>query len=510
MNTIERPELFFCLAAPIGTDLDQVTNALKSKLKNYEYDIEVIHITKLLPAVDKTFDQNFSGFYEKYSNLIASANGLREKFEDNSIMAKLALLMIGDCREKRNNNSKLKNKPVAYVIRQFKRVEEINLFREIYGKLVFQISAYAEPELRKNRLANKMRDEDRSSTRVEEFEADAIKLLARDENEAPAINGQRLRDIFSLADVFIDATNQQSIKNTIDRFVKLLFGYNGHSPTREEYGMYIAKSASLRSLDLSRQVGAAIFSKTGEIKTLGCNEVPSPSGGTYWEGDEGDGREFQIGRDTNEDFKYRLLSDTLIQLAKVDLIDEVFAKMDPREFVEHIKKDKKINLEKSLMMMDIIEYGRIIHAEMNAITDAARKGINIENSTLYCTTFPCHLCAKHIISSGINKVVYIEPYPKSYAKELYRDDIILKRSPSTDTGKIYFEAFIGISPFRYRDLFEKSKRKDSSGKYIEWHFGEPRPIIITTDMEYINKESEYLTQLLVKFSELGIALNENE
>lgn len=57
-----------------------------------------------------------------------------------------------------------------------------------------------------------------------------------------------------------------------------------------------------------------------------------------------------------------------------------------------------------------------MHAEMFAITDAARRGLSVRDATLYCTTFPCHMCARHIIASGIRKVVYIEPYPKSMAK----------------------------------------------------------------------------------------------
>ena len=73
--------------------------------------------------------------------------------------------------------------------------------------------------------------------------------------------------------------------------------------------------------------------------------------------------------------------------------------------------------------MDLLEFGRIIHAEMSAISDAARKGVAIQGATLYSTTFPCHLCAKHIVASGIKRVVYLEPYPKSYANALHGDSI---------------------------------------------------------------------------------------
>ena len=53
---------------------------------------------------------------------------------------------------------------------------------------------------------------------------------------------------------------------------------------------------------------------------------------------------------------------------------------------------------------------RTVHAEQNAICQAARYGIPIDGSTLYCTMLPCYTCAKMIINSGIKKVVCIKDY----------------------------------------------------------------------------------------------------
>jgi deoxycytidylate deaminase len=300
-----------------------------------------------------------------------------------------------------------------------------------------------------------MRDYDSAKTRISEFEGDALNLVNRDEHEDAVSYGQRLRDVFPLADVFVDAATSDSIRKTIQRFLRVVFGYNFYSPTREEYGMYIAKSAALRSSDLSRQVGAAVFSGQGEVKVLGCNEVPSPNGGTYWEDDQGDSREFKVGLDTIEEFKHRLLSDVVKNFVQVGILDKRFSMMPSRRFLKVAKRLGKIDLEKQLLMMDLIEYGRIIHAEMNAITHAARKGISLQDGILYCTTFPCHLCAKHIISSGIKKVIYIEPYPESYAQELYRDEIYLGRTQHQSPERVHFEPFIGVAPFRFRDFLKK-------------------------------------------------------
>ena len=56
------------------------------------------------------------------------------------------------------------------------------------------------------------------------------------------------------------------------------------------------------------------------------------------------------------------------------------------------------------------ELCRAGHAEGNAIAQAARNGVNIDNAILYCTTQPCAYCAKLIVNSGIKRIVYCEEY----------------------------------------------------------------------------------------------------
>jgi hypothetical protein len=124
---------------------------------------------------------------------------------------------------------------------------------------------------------------------------------------------------------------------------------------------------------------------------------------------------------------------------------------------------------------------------MSAICDASRTGVPVSDCTLYCTAFPCHLCAKHIVASGIKRVVYLEPYPKSYAADLHGDSIEV--DPSGPTEKVFFEAFIGISPYRYRDLFEKGKRKYGSGVAQKWHEGSMRPMIEVYYPSYFKGEA---------------------
>ena len=141
-------------------------------------------------------------------------------------------------------------------------------------------------------------------------------------------HGQNLRDAFPLGDVFIDATTHERCDAMVRRFVHLLFGNNQITPTHDEYGMYAAKSASLRSSDLSRQVGAAIFRPTGEVVAMGCNEVPKAGGGTYWSGDPSDERDFVQGHDPNERKKVELLVDLIDRLKKGEHLSGTLMKID--------------------------------------------------------------------------------------------------------------------------------------------------------------------------------------
>lgn len=64
------------------------------------------------------------------------------------------------------------------------------------------------------------------------------------------------------------------------------------------------------------------------------------------------------------------------------------------------------------------ELCRALHAEQNAIVQAAFYGIPVSGATLYCTAEPCAICAKMIINAGIRRVVYLEPYPDEFAHRL--------------------------------------------------------------------------------------------
>jgi dCMP deaminase len=70
------------------------------------------------------------------------------------------------------------------------------------------------------------------------------------------------------------------------------------------------------------------------------------------------------------------------------------------------------------------ELCRGLHAEQNAIIQAAKHGTNIDGATLYCTTMPCIICTKMIINAGIKKVIYGEGYADDLAREMIAEAAI--------------------------------------------------------------------------------------
>ncbi len=67
------------------------------------------------------------------------------------------------------------------------------------------------------------------------------------------------------------------------------------------------------------------------------------------------------------------------------------------------------------------ELCRGIHAEQNAIVQAAYLGVSIDDSTLYCTNQPCILCAKMLINAGVKRIVIKEGYPDTYAQQMLEE-----------------------------------------------------------------------------------------
>ncbi len=67
------------------------------------------------------------------------------------------------------------------------------------------------------------------------------------------------------------------------------------------------------------------------------------------------------------------------------------------------------------------EICRAVHAEQNAIIQAASSGVNTQGSTMYCTHSPCIICAKIMANAGVKKVVVFEQYSDTSFRELFQE-----------------------------------------------------------------------------------------
>ena len=388
----------------------------------------------------------------------------------------------------------------AYILNSLKHPAEAETLRDIYGEAAIVISLYEPKHTRQKRLANaiaKSKMRNKHATHDQE----AAKLVDKDEKEVGDDLGQSVRDVFHLADLFVSDTKNDGtnfvLSQQVNRFVQILFGAPYRTPTLDENGIFHARAAAVRSADLSRQVGAVLTTNVGQLIAAGCNEVPMAGGGHFWEGfsdDSKDYRDFQEGADQSAIMKREMVTEIVEALRTEGWLSKKLAGLSVNQVVSKaLDADDAIFGEKRIS--DILEFGRIVHAEMAAISDAARRGLAVEGSTLYCTTFPCHMCARHIISTGIRRVVYIEPYPKSKTKDLYVRLVRVDGDDTADENAVKFEPFIGISPNRYIQLFSKSRRKDDAGFALDEGVSDNGLPIVNVDRLYTESEIGYVKSL---------------
>lgn len=443
-------EIVLGLITTVGTDTENVIRYMKDHLSKFSYTTEIINVSSEILATfvrDKT-QLEFCSEYERINYFMNLGNNVREDCNDAAIVMKGVAAHILEKRDSIENPSPRER--VAYIIKSIKHPEEADYLKQVYGDGFHLIGITSDIANRINYL-----------TQVKAMTNEqAIELMNRDSDEINDL-GQHTQDAFQNSDYFINVgCNTNEIQNSVFRLIDLLFGHPFTTPTFDEYAMFMAYAASMRSADLSRQIGAVI-TKNNEILSTGVNDCPKYSGGLYWQlhndnkyYDEAEGRDYMLGYDSNK--KEQSI-----------IIDNILNNLGLDSSPENKKKIKKAGIG------SLTEYGRVVHAEMEALLSCARNNISSKGTIMYATTFPCHNCAKHIIAAGIHKVVYIEPYPKSKAIDFYHQEI---STDENDAGKkVVFVPFSGVGPRRYIDLFAMSstkwgqkKRKDSEGEKIEW------------------------------------------
>ena len=481
-NDYRNSEVVIGLVGALGTRLEIIKRIIKEKLDVYRYSVEEIKISRdiIRELTEKDLPDN-SDQYRRISEYMTAGNELRKATQDNAVMALGAIAKISQTRQQEEGVTKPAQRR-AVLIDSIKHPEEVHRLRNIYSNGFYLVSVYADEKRRFDHLTNKVRVTGEQ----------ASELMSRDADESIKY-GQHTRDAFHLADFFVHLdSDSDKFEHSIWRILELMFGKPFVTPTFDEFAMFMAFSSSLRSADLSRQVGAVI-ARNHNIVATGANDIPKAGGGLYWPeynaethqiDDKPDGRDYKRGEDSNTAEKRKIIEDILSKA-------EDSFKEPLREYLEQSR------------IKDITEYGRVVHAEMEAILSCARSNVSTLGAQLYCTTYPCHNCAKHIIAGGIKRVVYIEPYPKSKAMEFHSDAITIETNHSTkNDDMVRFEPFVGVGPRSFFNLFSMTlgsgydlQRKGSGGKVVEWSEEESKLRVPLLPYSYLEREV-YATNLL--------------
>jgi len=497
---MDRREAFFALIAPIGVDLDAVSEELRAALKEVSYETNEIRLTNLIREMGLV-KEKYKNEIERYGDYIKKGDELCKNSEQRDIFALYGMAKLQNYSEIPRKDAISSN--VAHIFRQLKRVDEIKALEFVYGRNILFIGCYAPKAERVSFLVRKMLRSERSINKSK-LESQALDIISTDEDERDKPHGQKVIDCYPYSDFILDCTSRATLKNSCQRLIRIFFGHPFISPERDEYCSYIANAASYRSLDLSRQVGAAIFGPDCEIVSMGCNEVPKAGGGTYWAASDHDKRDYALGFDSNQRVREDMARDTLIRLSEAGWITDQFKNLAP---------DDKVNLVFSTtdghkgpladsMLADVIEYGRMVHAEMNALADAARFRKSTQGASLYCTTMPCHMCTKLIIAAGINRVVYLQPYGKSLAEELFEDSVEI--DSDGESRKVNFQTLKGVTPNGFKRAFEKrDKRKDSSGSAVRWDGNSAKPNFLSTFEYYVPLEGKAVERYITAIAKIS-------
>lgn len=509
------PELVIGLVTPIGVDAASVVESLTDVLgSEVDYRTQPIHLIDYLASIGLIRPGDRSGI-ERMDHLIDAGNALRKSMLRRDAFALYAIQAIIGERAKAagvspDDSKKWSTIPpqgrIAYVIRSIKRPEEIQLLRRVYGPWLLVISAFAPRKARFKHILEGLVETGKARSDDRDIQHKIDELLDRDARELDNTQfGQDTRRAFSQADLFIDITKDAN--DQLRRFIRLVFGDRTHTPTRDEYAMFMAKAAALRSSSPGRQVGAIVADALGEVISAGSNEAPSPHGGYEWDNPEHDRRDIaQVEGNTFGEMlrKRELILDTIRRLAGLvdgaeitpsvitDEAKDLIQEGDP-EFVERLRQEVLRESE----IESVIEYQRTVHAEMAALQNAHRHGTSVDGSTMYTTSFPCHNCAKHILSAGISRVVYVEPYPKSRAKGFYPEAIRVDGENAGD-DPILVDPFIGVGPNLFQQLFASvdEDRMLKNGTIKRWKRGSSNlPRLGPGNETLVNPESIRWTEI---------------
>jgi len=442
LNDSKTPELVIALVGPVGTDIHKISGMISEQLTSeFGYLCTEIKLSRFISENHKNPIKNpfvkgeESDEFKRITDLIIRGNSLRNQYS-KSILADFAVKQIGFERQKLKEE-KVNNRR-CYIINSIKNKAEYEVLKNVYGELLYFLGIFSPHKIRKENLCS-------ATKKLTSQDAEIIMDTDAKQDDDW---GQNVTETFSKADFFlrIDSSATKDIQNKIGRFLNLIFDTEVITPTPSETAMYHASSAAGNSACLSRQVGAAITDKDGDLISIGWNDVPKFGGDLYMSSEDDP-------TNRNDNRCYNRENHCYNDIYKNQLAESLFQRLVKDGIIkDENKANASIIIRKSFK--DLIEFSRAIHAEMHAIITGSQKaGSRMRGGKLFCTTYPCHNCARHIIAAGIEEVYYIEPYDKSLGVKLH-SDALTEDEDSKDKVKILM--YDGVSPNRYLSLFKLS------------------------------------------------------
>lgn len=353
---------------------------------------------------------------KKRKELQEQGNILREK--DASAVAKV---IVKEIRDNGDNKQDI-------VVEAIRNPAEIALFKAKFGERFFLISLYAPAKIRFERKEAEYGDA------LEQFKEDDL----RDKGDYEPEYGQQTERCVYEADISVNnetkltaLTEWNTFFTKISKYIELMRQPGMARPTYEELHMREAYAISLKSPCFKRQVGAVIVNELEEEvkqkeKTLerresyvvatGFNDVPI---GTL------ECRELEpytCHKDAEEEKKLR-------EMKYCPKCGERL-KFPAGKAAPYVCTNNKCNsrLPRDFIPGKMLDVCRAVHAEEAAILQAAKLGsTSLNRTSIYTTTFPCLLCAKSIINSGIKRVIFHEPYPMKESYEMLESRVTLKK-----------------------------------------------------------------------------------
>lgn len=465
-------ELVFAVVGYVGSGTTEIAKQLDQVLGSSGYDV---HFLKARAEIDDWAKKNGreppKGGPNDLNTVIEYQNlgdEMRLTTGDNAAVARAFIRRIREERAKQQKETPKDKEPVkpdgtkrAYILDSLRHPAEANLLRHIYQAAFVLIGVVCDADKRVERLMEKYKNAGQDAAR---------RFMRRDE-KAPEKHGQRVSEAFHLSDFFLNNTEERyldkveklsnpqwDISDQLSRLVRLITHSDVVRPRIHETAMYLAYGAQLRSACLSRQVGTALVDQQGNLVSTGTNEVPKAGGGVYGEAFEEEETDSRCAYRQMQEGAERYCSNTREQNA---IIDELISEVPALKAVAEKEMPALIQALRQSRIGGLLEFSRAVHAEMDALVTAARKGVSTNGTRAFVTTYPCHYCARHLVSAGVDEVQYIEPYPKSKATSLHPDSITPESTnwvpPSRGGKKVLFRPFTGVAPRMYSRAFLKDR-----------------------------------------------------